>query len=154
MLPDESLNPDAPKFNPGDIVYLKWDKDTAARLDPGAYPAIGTPGEIDCKVISSAVASLTTRLPDGSSKRLPYRLYLIISGRGAFLNNIDERLLATPAEKDLLKGEAIYELLEDTELCCKGTKFTKIGEYVSNESLGIFIHHTRFNKIIKLFEKI
>ncbi len=129
--------PKEPKFKLQDIVYVL----PHPGKDPQpTWPALNSEYEIDCKVL------------DVYDTSRGVRTYRIITGQGNYIEEIKEQSLVAAKDKHLYKTEGYKTLKEDTELCKAGTVFTKIGEYYSNDILGIYIHSSRMEEIKNLFK--
>lgn len=125
-----------PKFNVGDIVYMTPHPNIPVS---GYYPAIGSPLEIDCKVLSS-------------DRDMRYQIYVyrVITGNGTMLHSMPEILLVAARDK-MTYIPNCKVAKEDTELFPAGTPFRLEGEYMVNDLLGVYIHTSRFEKLKHLF---
>lgn len=132
--PAKSLSPSKIKYNfiPGDIVYVLYDPERHNGFD---YPSIGSPNEIDCKV-------LTVTQEDGID------VLYVISGYG---NQFRLRAKFAVPANELYKftKNAQVTAKKNNELCDVGAIFVKRGGYYSNESYGIYIHEDRMDELIQ-----
>lgn len=128
-------NPD-PVYAPGQIVYLV---PNPTRNPSEHNPFIGSPYEIDCKILYSYKNNGETA-------------YHVVSGIGATFE-IKHDFLTLPKNKSKYKTNEFFTLNEDIGICNAGINFNRVGEYYSNDYHGIFIHHSRFEQILYLFTK-
>lgn len=141
-----------PLFPDNAIVFARPSPHMRPSTD---YPSIGSPFEIDLKVINSELIEIPNYLSvdlNGPKYRTSF-VYRLISGEGRHLN-LEEQFLVSPKEKYMYLPSGYYTLLEDTELAPKGTPFVKQGDFISNDEIGVYIHKDRFEKIAKLFDRI
>lgn len=131
------LNAGEPKFQAGEVVYLK---PVPSKTPSSEFPSVGSDYEIDCKVISCKFSEQSNNL-----------VYYLISGHGVQIRAIQDHLVAAK-EKHLYYPNGFFEAIQTTELFPSGTIFTRIGEYYSNDLLGVYIHESRMDKIKNLFK--
>jgi len=139
MLPVNSSDQKHPnqRYKSGDIVYVVYSPKHGIGPD---WPAIGTPYEVDCKILE-----IVSDNPDPRAIR-----YSLMSGHGAYFETIGAYLVH-PKDKPLFGKTATKKLIEDTELAPKDTVFFIAGEYWCNEDYGVFIHNDRMAIINNLF---
>lgn len=123
-------------FNPGDIVFLKYSPDKSIN---DSWPCIGSPYEIDCKILE-VMGDIT--------KQSPKTGYRLISGSGRYFTAYGNNLVR-PKDKILYQNCTIYKCDVDTELFPKDTVFTANGDYACNDSYGVYIGMDRLNSLVK-----
>jgi len=127
-----------PKFSVGEIVWIRYH----ASAERNGFPTVGSPFEIDCKIIRS--------FPDANGDAY----YELISGRGEIIS-ISEAYLVNNKELFKLKYSYSLSLKENTFGLEKGEMFFVIDDWVVNEKLGIFFEKTYFDSTIKhLFDVV
>lgn len=120
-----------------DIVYIKYTKDIEAH---SGWPMVGTPHEIDCKILKADRSPLGFR-----------RSYELISGNGSRIFTDQSDLLSIKEREEFLMGGLHeYVALEDMHpLYNKGQRFKHTGEYLVSLDESVSLN---YSKAIKNFE--